>query len=172
MRSVLLAIVSFGLISAIEAGSVTRAQGDIWQVRTNADGTVIASAASDHAVDVRTVMTVLSVGFNVKRGCRAELGFAVLNSAHYGELIGKQPPPRAEPIMFEVDGVQLPTPGPTLVKYDNGFEAVSSANATIVQALSLGTIARVRLTSGTPTFELMIAGGGTAIAQAQRQCGG
>ena len=172
MRSVLLAILNFSLISAIGGGSVTGAQVDTWQIRTNADGTVIASAASDHAVDVGTVVTILSVGFNVKRGCRAELGFAVLSSANYGEPIGKQSPPRSEPIIFEVDGVQLPTPVPTLLKYDNGLEAVFSANVTILQALSLGTVAKVRLFSGTPTFEFSISGAGTAIAQAQRQCGG
>ena len=171
MRPVLLAILSFGVMIAVGAGSVIHAQINVWHVSTSDDGTVIASAASDRAGDVGTVVTMLNVGFNGKRGCRAELGFAVLKGATYGEPVGKRSPPRTEPIMLEVDGVQLPTPAPTVVQYDNGFEAVFSANTTIVQALSLGSIAKARLLSGAPIFEFSLSGARAAIAQAQRQCG-
>lgn len=172
MRLVYVAVSSLGLTIALGAGSVTHAQIDTWQVSTNDDGSVIASSASYHAGNPGTVVAILDVSFNGKRGCRAELGFAVLRGATYGELVGKQSPQRTEPIILEVDGVQLPTPAPTLVEYDNGVKAVSSASATIVQALSLGTIAKVRLSSGTPPFEFSISGARAAIAQAQRRCNG
>ena len=74
--------------------------------------------------------------------------------------------------MSVVDGVQVSTPAPILVKYDNGFEAVFPADTLIMQALSSGTVARIRLLTGTPMFEFSISGARAAIAQAQRQCGG
>ena len=71
---------------AMLAGSVAYAQANIWQVGTSDDGTVTATAASDPAGRVGTVITMLNVGFNRNRGCRAELGFAILKGATYGEL--------------------------------------------------------------------------------------
>jgi hypothetical protein len=170
MRPLYQTLWSSGLLIAMWAGSVAHAQVNIWQVGISDDGTVTATAASDHTGSVGTVVTMLNVGFNRKRGCRAELGFAVLKGATYGEPVGKQSPPRTEPIMLAVDGVQVSTPAPILVKYDNGFEAVFPADTLIVQALSSGTIARVRLVTGTPTFEFSISGARAAITQAQRQC--
>lgn len=165
-----LIVLSVGLMCALSASPVAHAQGNLWRIGTSDDRTVIATVAMDHTGSGGTIVTMLNVGFNAQRGCRAELGFAMLKSATYGDAVGKQSPPRTEPIVLMVDGVRVVTPAPTLVKYDNGFEAVFAADTIIVQALSAGTIATVRILSGTPTFEVPISGAGAAITQAQRQC--
>ena len=159
-----------GLTCVFLAGPIAHAQGNLWQVQTSNDKTVTATVTAEQVGSGGTIMTLLNVGFNAQRGCRAELGFAMLKGAAYGETVGKQSPPRTEPIVLMVDDVRVVTPAPTLIKYSNGWEAVSAADTTIVQAISAGTKATVRILSGTPTFELSISGAGAAIMQAQRQC--
>lgn len=159
----------FGLACALSVG-VAHAQANFWQVQTSDDGTVIATAGATQTGSDGTIVTLLNIGFNGQRGCRAELGFAVLKGTTYGKAIGKQSPPRTEPILLMVDGARVATPAPTLVKYDNGWEAVSAAAGTILEAISAGTTASVRILPGTPLFQLPISGAGAAITQAQREC--
>ena len=141
----------FGLMCALSTDSTAHAQENLWKIQTSDDRTVVATVAMDHAGVGGTIVTLLNIGFNAKRGCRAELGFAILKSGIYGEVVGKQSPPRTQPIMLMVDGARVVTPAPILVKYDNGWEAVSAADSTIVQSLSTGTTATVRILSGTPS---------------------
>lgn len=154
----------------LPVSSFAYARESLWQIHTGDDGTVVATIAIDQTGSLGTIMTLLNVGFSVQRNCRAELGFAMLKGPAYGEAIGKQSPPSTHAISLTVDGALIITPAPTLVKYDNGWEAVSATDTTMMRALSLGTIATVRMLSGTPTFEFPISGAGAAIALAHRKC--
>lgn len=112
----------------------------------------------------------MNVGFAPKDGCQAELGIAMLKGNGYGTPVGRLSPPHTEPISFAVDKIPITTPAPFVVKYDNGLEAVFSADQSIMQAIANGTTATAQLVPGTPRVEFPISGARTAFDEALHEC--
>jgi hypothetical protein len=145
-------------------------QDTLWKVQRSDDGTVVATVAIDHAIATGTLISLMNVGFDPKHGCQPKLGIAMLKGNGYGTPLGRLSPPHTEPISFSVDKVLISTPAPFVVKYDNGLEAVFSANQSIMQAIGNGTTASAQLVPGTPRVEFPISGAGSAFDEALHEC--
>jgi hypothetical protein len=146
------------------------AQDSLWKVQRSDDGTVLATVAIDHAIATGTLISLMNVGFAPKGGCQPELGIAMLKGNGYGTPVGRLSPPHTEPISFAVDKTPITTPAPFVVKYNNGLEAVFSANQSIMQAIANGTMATAQLVPGTPRVEFPISGARTAFDEALHEC--
>jgi hypothetical protein len=149
------------------AGPVTTATAADWGVNTADDGTVFASAVARVTTAKGSAYTILNVGF-ARATCSPEVGFAILTSRSYGDVIGRYPGNQS--LTITVDD-QLPRLLSTkAIKYSNGFENMASADSTLLAALSGSQEIRVKLLDDFPTFLMETRGAGAAISRARAAC--
>ena len=157
--------------AALVWSTAALAQSSAWQVQRSDDGSVVASLGMEYPSSQGvTILGLLNVGFGARDRCQPEIGVALLKGRHYGSAVGRISPPRTEPISLVINGVEIPTPAPFLVKYDNGLEVLFPGDPRILEALLGGSTAVVQIVPGTPQLTFPIAGGGEAIAEADREC--
>lgn len=142
-----------------------------WVVDTSDDGTVVASLTLDH-VNQRNpnIIAVLTVGFNAKNVCHGEIGTALLSGNGYGQPIGKVDSSKTDIMTMRIDSNSEWQVHPSLIKYENGWEALFNATDALLAQLRSGSFADSRIVPEFPTIEFPLSGAASAIGEAEATC--